>query len=251
MNIAVSAPHPSLQRAAQQLAQRLRLPLLEDGADKSYDYLLQLTPQGLQLLALCLPRTTPLRVDCLSGRLAHRRRYGGGRRQLLARAIGLTTQRRLHVIDVTAGLGADGFVLAYLGCEVTLLERSPIIAALLADGVQRALADPSCADLKLQVIHADARDYLAQLKQPPDVIYCDPMFPLRSKSALVKKEMRMLRDIVGEDNDAGELVDIALKTARKRLVVKRPRLAPPLPGPPADVVFTGKRCRFDVYLVGR
>ena len=97
----------------------------------------------------------------------------------------------------------------------------------------------------------DAISYLKKLpnNKKPDVIYLDPMYPTRTKSALGKKELRILRQIVGEDLDAGELLQVALKTARKRVVVKRPRLAPPIPGPEPNLVFKGKTSRFDVYLL--
>jgi 16S rRNA (guanine1516-N2)-methyltransferase len=80
------------------------------------------------------------------------------------------------------------------------------------------------------------------------VIYLDPMFPPRQKSALVKKEMRVLHDLVGADTDAEQLFDAARATSIRRIVVKRPRIAPALSRVPASHNFCGKSNRFDVYL---
>lgn len=193
----------------------------------------------------------PIYVDFLHGKSAHRRKYGGGKNQLIARAVGATygspTKQPLHVLDVTAGLGQDAFVLACLGCKVHMLERSPIIGALLEDGLKRAKTDLEFKDIVLTLTITDAIEYLKITKTQYDVIYLDPMFPARTKSALVKKEMRILREIVGEDLDAKELLKLAL-TKAKRVVVKRPRLAPIIPGPEPTLKFTGKSSRFDVYL---
>jgi 16S rRNA (guanine1516-N2)-methyltransferase len=74
------------------------------------------------------------------------------------------------------------------------------------------------------------------------------MYPSRTKSALNKNTMRTLRKIVGDDLDSTELLEAALKAAGKRTVVKRPRLAPQIPGPKPDIIYQGKSSRFDVYL---
>ena len=186
-------------------------------------------------------------VDFLSGKLTHRRQFGGGRGQLIAKAVGLQKEKQPHVLDVTAGLGVDAFVLATLGCHVTLLERNPIIAAALKDGLARAKKDDWFRTLRLRFVECDAAAYLKNLKKLPDVIYMDPMYPERKKTALAKKEMRLLRYVVGDDTDAPELLTIALTKAKKRVVVKRPRLAATIDHRKPDLVFTGKSSRFDVY----
>ena len=131
-------------------------------------------------------------------------------------------------------------MLASLGCTVQLIERAPIIAALLRDGLQRAARTPDIGLLvteRLHLITADGRDYLRGLaeSQRPEVVYLDPMYPHRQKTALVKKEMRLLRQWVGDDDDAPELLAAALCCAQRRVVVKRPRQAPMLAGPPRGV----------------
>jgi len=208
------------------------------------------TPEHLELRASGPDAPGPIFVDFISGKLAHRRRFGGGRRQLIARAVGIMPKKTLTVLDATAGLGRDAYVLASLGCHVTMLECSPIISALLKDGLERAKSDPAFQVLKLQFIETDAIPYMKSLSESdrPEVIYLDPMFPDSKKSALVKKEMRLLKAAVGDHDSSAELLSSALKVAIKRVVVKRHRQAAAIEGPDPDLVFTGKSCRFDVYL---
>lgn len=192
----------------------------------------------------------PVYVDFLEGALAHRKKYGGGKNQLIAKAVGVKPKVKLSVLDVTAGLGRDAFVLATLGCDVVMCERSSIIHALLEDGLKRASHEAWFQQLNLTLIHADAIFYLSALDKNnyPDVIYIDPMFPEKIKSALVKKEMRVLRKVVGDDVDSEKLFNVALSIAKKRVVVKRAKLAPTLTDKKPDVVYKGKSSRFDVYL---
>ena len=170
----------------------------------------------------------------------------------MARAVGLKHGATPQVIDATAGLGQDGFVLASLGCRVQLLERSPIIAALLQDGWQRAAADSAIGAWvreRLRVQQVESATYLANLtaQQRPDVVYLDPMYPLRRKSALTSKELRILRDVVGDDADAAQLLEIARAAAKQRVVVKRPRRAPTLDLRLADAQICTAHTRFDLY----
>lgn len=193
-------------------------------------------------------------VSFTSPAMTYRLKYGGGRRQALARAVGLKKGWQPTVIDATAGLGRDGFILAYLGCHVHMLERSAIMAALLEDALQRAEKSELTAEIikkRLRFTHADSIDFLQKVHQEdhPDVIYLDPMYPERSKSSLVKKEMRILRELAGTDQDVAELLKVALGCARNRVVVKRPRLAPPtLRSVKPSHQIKGKTSRFDMYL---
>ena len=213
--------------------------------------MIELVDDGRLSLHIPGSRLKPLCIDFLAGKLQHRRDYGGGLGQLIARAVGIKKLERPSVLDLTAGFGQDAFVLAYLGCDVTMVERSPIMAALLEDALTRFYADAASDGIKLSLVQMDAIIYLQQLVTQPQVIYLDPMYPDTKNTALNKKEMQVLRDLVGDDVDAVEVFDLALQTATHRVVVKRPRHGELLGDHKPDVVFEGKSSRFDVYLANR
>lgn len=196
----------------------------------------------------------PLYVDFVGGKAGHRRRFGGGRGQLIARACGLGKGVTPNVVDATAGLGRDAFVLAGLGASVVLVERVPAIAALLADGLARAASHADTAEIvaRMRLIPGDATVELAALVAAsglsPEVVHLDPMFPHREKSALVKKEMRVFRELAGDDADGPRLLEAALDVATHRVVVKRPRKAPPIAGPAVAHTLEGKTSRYDIYV---
>ncbi len=187
-------------------------------------------------------------VDFTAGAAQHRRLHGGG--ELLAKAVGRSKQPA--VWDATGGLGRDSFVLAGLGLNVHIFERHPAVYCLLADGLARALLHPSTADAasRLTLHNADAAEYMPQLTAEigrPQVVYLDPMYPERRKSAAVKKEMAFFHELVGTAQNDAALLDTALATATARVVVKRPRLGDFLCGRKPDYQYTGKSTRFDVY----
>ncbi|SNY98743.1 class I SAM-dependent methyltransferase [Halomonas sp. hl-4] len=196
----------------------------------------------------------PLSVDFVAGRAAHRRQFGGGRGQLIAKACGLSKGVSPNVVDATAGLGRDAFVLASLGASVLMIERVPAIAALLNDGLTRAAntAETAAIAARMTFRQGDAAQALAMLVADaafdPQVIHLDPMFPHREKSALVKKEMRLFRALAGDDDDAPRLLEAALDVATHRVVVKRPRKAPPIAGPTPQHTLQGKTSRYDMYV---
>ncbi len=189
-------------------------------------------------------------LDFVGGRVGHRSRFGGGRGQHLARAAGFTSGNTPTVIDATAGLGRDAFLLASMGAHVTLLERSPEVHKLLEDGLAAArAADPQVAEVvaRMTLIRGDSKVLLAGLKA--DVVMVDPMHPPRKKSSLAKKEMRLLRQLVGADSDALELMKAAMAAARKRVVLKWPRHANAMDGlPKPSHQIIGKTTRYDVFM---
>lgn len=245
--IAISAENPALARDVQQLT---GLPLLSDV--QSAIYLLHAGSTRIEIRSLQEPRTAPLYVDFVEGENRHRRLYGGGKGQAIARAVGLKKLRNPRVADLTAGLGRDAFVLAALGCDVTLVERSPVIHVLLQDGLNRALQsdDDNVREIvaRMHLVHADSLEWIGTQEESFDVIMLDPMFPGRRKSALVRKEMRFFHDIVGSDSDAAGLVDLACTRCRHRVVVKRPARATFLGGHKPSFSIAGKSTRFDIYL---
>ncbi|MBN7771405.1 class I SAM-dependent methyltransferase [Marinobacter daepoensis] len=218
---------------------------------RDYGLLLFVDERGVALQQTGKGAPGPVRAEFVSGKMGYRREHGGGAGQLVARAVGLhKTRTPLQVLDATAGLGQDAFVLASLGCEVTLFERNPVIHALLADGLYRAAMNEACAPIIARMtLHAGSSvDWMAQAGPGAvDVVYLDPMFPHRDKSALVKKEMQVFRQVVGDDDDAGSLLKTALTCARYRVVVKRPRKAPAVDGPDPATRVEGKSSRYDIY----
>ena len=189
------------------------------------------------------------RVDFAGGAVGYRFRRGGERGHPLVRAAGVKRDRLPAIVDATAGLGRDAFLLASAGATVTLLERSAEVHALLKGALARAAAESAeLAEVvgRMTLIHGDARDRLPDLR--PEIIIVDPMHPPRRNTALVKQEMRLLSAIVGADEDADELMRIALASARERVVLKWPlRAAPLLEAPKPSHQFASKTVRYEVF----
>lgn len=243
----------ALMPYAEALADRLGLKLLPRVVPEPRLYdkapvLLVFGFDGLYLQRTGKKAPGPVMVDWSSGKNAHRRRQGGG--ELVVKAVGASRATRpLAVIDATAGLGEDALVLASHGCQVTMLERSRVMAELLADGMRRAAGDSELAPVlgRMRLVSDNAVTWLRDHPEEADVVYLDPMFPERRQSAEVRKEMRICRDLVGDDADAGDLLEAALGAANHRVVVKRPRKAEPLPGPAPASSVVGRSSRFDIY----
>ncbi|MBF0109566.1 MAG: class I SAM-dependent methyltransferase [Magnetococcales bacterium] len=196
-----------------------------------------------------------------------------GKNSLLARAIGLRKHPDATILDATAGLGRDGFLLAVHGCTVHLCERSPMVAALLRDGLERGMNDPDTAFIireHIRLHEGNARSLLVSFSSPAsmtlpatesnisapsppipvraDVVYLDPMFTTTANAPRAKKDIQGLRLILGPDNDARELLQPALDHARRRVVVKRSLKSPPLGDRTPDFSIRGTTIRYDVYL---
>ena len=192
---------------------------------------LVMTPEHLELRKRDEPKLGGIFVDFVGGAMAHRRKFGGGRGEAVAKAVGIKGSYLPDVVDATAGLGRDAFVLASVGCRVRMLD--PEIGPWLQE--------------RLQLIHASSLTALTDITPRPQVVYLDPMFPHKQKSALVKKEMRVFQSLVGPDLDADGLLEPARQLATKRVVVKRPDYAPPLADVATTNAVTTKGRRFDIY----
>jgi len=192
--------------------------------------------------------TGELEIDFTSGAVAHRLRFGGGRGQDLPKAIGLKKGACPHVVDATAGLGRDAFLLASLGARVTLIERSGHMHGLLKAALDKArMGEMAAIVARMELLLGDAKDLLPTLA--PKVVLVDPMHPPRGNSALVKQDMRQLRAVVGEDQDAVALINVALETAQNRVVLKWPRkVALPNGVPAPSHQILGKSTRYDVWM---
>jgi len=259
----------NVRTSAEELARELALPFVTT-AEADFDLLLVLTPERLELRDNSAgsgigrasarpegrrardgahhnrdPQVGPVCVDFSHLDL---RPYSPNlsRRQPLARALGKKTR---SVVDATAGYCQDALLFALMGYRTTAIERSPVVMALARDGLRRLTARSGITlDKRLRLIEGDGRVLLPSITPPPEVIYLDPMFPpKRKKSAAVKKEMRLLRELVGDDPDAHELLEISRRVALDRVVVKRPDDAPPL-APDPSMSIAGKLVRYDVYL---
>lgn len=154
-----------------------------------------------------------------------------------------------RVIDATAGLGGDSWLLAAAGCSVRAIERSTLVAEVLLDGLDRALRTPSLARIasRIEVAQGDARELLAAGVEEDTAIYLDPMYPIKKSSALAPKSMRLVRELVGDDIDSAELFLTAVRACPRRIVVKRPHHAPCI-HPDPDLVAQSKLARYDIYL---
>lgn len=193
-----------------------------------------------------------VQVDFMAGSAHYRRVKGGG--ELIAKAVQHSSSTLIW--DATGGLGRDTWVLASQGLAVHLFEQNPAVYALLLDGLMRAFRQPEIADIaaKITLHFGNAIEkmplLLASNASKPDVVYLDPMYPERKKSAAVKKEMAYFHDLVGQGEAQNDelLLQTGLCCAQKRVVVKRPRLGEFLCQQKPAYQYTGKSTRFDVYL---
>ena len=191
-----------------------------------------------------------LKCSFIEGPILHRLKYGKGRGQNLAKAVGMKSNKNRTIIDATAGLGYDAFILASLGANVTLIERSEKIHGLLKDGISEAMfygGEISKIVDRMNLLFGDSIDILPSLS--PEVVLIDTMYKDRKKSALVKNNMRLVREVVGSDPDYIDLINVALNCASKRVVIKQPRYAEPLKDIKAcSHQILGKTIRYDVYI---
>ena len=189
-----------------------------------------------------------LEIDFINDRVNYNRSGLKGKNELIAKAMGLSKGYR-EILDLTAGMAVDSVFLFKLGCQVTAIERSEPIYQMLAAAYEKAGDHFTKYKGSLRFIHADANQYLNQFEnhQGPEVIYYDPMYPMKTKSALPKKSMQVFRQVVGDDQDCEQVLAKALLKAKYRVVVKRPVKADPiLPGVMHS--FEGKIVRYDMYV---
>lgn len=234
MQIAVGYEDQTLYADALKLAERLALPLDNQAAN-----LLLLTAHSLRL------KISPFKAleANFSVEFWNKRRQEG-KKQGIVKACQPKPGKR--ILDATAGWGRDAAILAVFGASVLMLERNPVIHALLEDALTRQDTASRLA-LQLQLEKANAMDYLYSLAEAdyPHLIYIDPMHPSRQKSALVKKDLQILQQINGPDSDVLALIELAKTRAKEKVVVKWPPSLAPLIKP--DFSFAGKTVRFDVY----
>ncbi|TBR43433.1 16S rRNA methyltransferase [Marinomonas agarivorans] len=216
-----------------------------------YDYLLLVDTTSIAIAKTGKGAPAPVTVNFVNGAAAHRRKFGGGKSQDIAKAVGIHKKSGLRVLDATAGLGRDAFVLASLGCQVHMFERVPFVRVLLQSGLEQAANDEETHPIisKMALAGTTLSEYQARGGEKADVVYLDPMYPHADKSAAVKKEMAFFRDLIGHDDDADQLLPLALSLANYRVVVKRPKSAPYLNNQKPTYQLLGKAGRFDIYVL--
>lgn len=188
-------------------------------------------------LARLLPRLRPDRLG----------------RELLVRAARVRGVPAPTAVDATAGLGEDALLLAAAGFTVTLFEKDPVIAALLRDALERAAGEPQLAVIvsRMELVEGDSIAGLHALglrDHAPDVVFLDPMFPERTKSAAVKKKFQLLHHLERPCEDEARLLDAARAARPRKIVVKRPPKGPWLAGAKPSHSLAGKAVRYDVLV---
>ena len=253
ISVSCTTDSSTILQKAENLAHKLELPFHPEIVKTDSDLILAYTSAGLQLLKLTTRSKIKrlLFVDFIRGKNGYRHAKNLTIHQPLAKAVGIRSGIRPTVLDATAGLGGDSFVLACLGCEVSMCERSSILHALLEDGLFRAAFEDKTSEIvtqRMRLVREDTRSFISRSEDSFDTIYLDPMYPHRKKQALNREEMRVIRDLVGDDIDSGELLNVALTRAKKRVVVKRPKGASLLSNHQPTYEVLMKNSRFDIYL---
>jgi 16S rRNA (guanine1516-N2)-methyltransferase len=252
-SICIVCTDPVRKKQADKVAKITGLPLLNEQSDE-FELQLRFDDNRVSLFDTAL--NTSIHVDFAEGTLAHRQQFGGGRGQAIARAVGLKHGNTPGILDITAGLARDAYILANLGCKITLVEQSAVLYTLVEDGIQRGLANSASAEVLknfVNLVNADSVAYMQEINRDnrPDVVYMDPMYPERTKSALVKKDMQILQHLLAKEENTEQLLKAALKCAGKRVVVKRPIHADTPGNIKPDTSISSKKTRFDVYIVNR
>lgn len=205
------------------------------------------TAEGLTLT----DGTMELRADF--SLMLPRLRQGRLHQELLVKAAKVKGIEAPVAIDATAGFGEDSLLLAAVGFEVELFERDTVIAALLADALARAALDPVLAGpvARMHLNVGDSLSGMAMLAEGGarvDVVYLDPMFPGRTKSAAVKKKFQLLHHLEQPCADEAELLAAARSLAPRKIVIKRPAKGPLLAGVKPSYQLAGKAVRYDVLV---
>ncbi len=203
-----------------------------------------MTEEGLALIS------GDIRLTGDFSRLKKRIRPQNLRSELVVRAARMKDVPEPTAADMTAGLGEDAFLLAAAGFRVTLFERDPVIAALLQDALDRALADPDLSGIaeRMHLIPENSIPAVAALRPVPDVICLDPMFPERTKSSLVKKKFQLLHLLEGPASDEEALLRAAMDAGPKKIIIKRPLKGANLCGIRPGYSLCGKTVRWDCFV---
>ena len=173
--------------------------------------------------------------------------------EMLVKAVKVkNAEMPLTVLDATAGLGEDSLLLAAAGYKVDMCEKNATVYALLTDTLKRALDDPELKPVAscMSAFNTDSLIYMRSPDNRADIVYLDPMFPERTKSAQVKKKFQLIHGLEKPCENERELLNEALTFASKRVVVKRPKNGNFLAERKPDYSINGSSVRYDCYVTG-
>jgi 16S rRNA (guanine1516-N2)-methyltransferase len=178
---------------------------------------------------------------------SHRQKNYSLKEEPLAKSLAIKKSDSNKMIwDATAGTGKDLMLIKHfvLGTNTKMIafERNPLIYLLLFNGLFHA----GITEVKL--IYADSLDVFAKKAEvaKPDIIYYDPMYPEKKKSALPRKEMQIFKELIGPDLDTQNFLQHFRAIAKDRVVVKRSLMAEMI-APDATASYKGKSTRYDMY----
>lgn len=229
---------------AKNIAERLNIEIITNNKEK-FDILLSMDESGLALVS------DNMKLYGDFSKSIKRLKQSNLQKEMLIHAVKIKGEKEnLIAIDATAGLGEDSILLAAYGYNVELYEKNPIISELLKDAMERAEKISELKDIigRMKVHNEDSIIAMQNLKYKPDIILLDPMFPERTKSALIKKKFQILHKIENPCSDENEMLSSAIKANPKKLVIKRPLKGEYLAGVKPDYSLKGSSIRYDCII---
>lgn len=229
---------------AKKIAERLNIEIITNNKEK-FDILLSMDESGLALVS------DNMKLYGDFSKSIKRIKQNNLQKEMLIHAVKIKGEKEnLIAIDATAGLGEDSILLAAYGYNVELYEKNPIISELLKDAMERAEKISELKDIigRMKVHNEDSIIAMQNLKYKPDIILLDPMFPERTKSALIKKKFQILHKIENPCSDENEMLSSAIKANPKKLVIKRPLKGEYLAGVKPDYSLKGSSIRYDCII---
>lgn len=234
-----------LNSKADSISEKLKVPILHNRADiPESELTLVLSDDGL---SLCKEEQV-IRGDF--NKLSKRLKMSNLQGEMIVKACKIKGVQEVKILDATAGLGEDSFLLAAAGFRVVLFERDPVIAELLDDALERAAADENLKNIasRMQLVKGDSIELMPEFAQKADVVLLDPMFPERNKSSLVKKKFQLIHYLENPCEEENELLQAAYSVKPQKIVVKRPLKGPFLGDEKPNHSFMGKTIRYDVLI---
>lgn len=228
--------------AAEAIARRVGAPVTDQ---PGRELTLLLDASGLSLVGYGLSYRgdfTEMLPRLTEGRLAH---------EMLVH-LAKTKEEHPRAVDATAGMGEDSILLAAYGYEVTMYEQNPVIAALLRDALRRAKKHPVLSPIveRMRLVEGDSVELMPVQNVSPDLVYLDPMFPARQKSGLINKKLQLIQKLERPCVEEKALLDAALATGARKIVIKRPLKGAVLAGREPDYSIKGKAIRYDCINTG-